>query len=256
MELALIPPVALLDMTLQTTYQLALPHMFKDPWYEAHYKTLLAAQPIGAHVILDNGAAESEHIDNLDLVRLINELHPVEFALPDVLADTDKTVAQAFHFMLDFADQIPSDVRIGYVAQGTTVKESVEGVRHIIESAVGDAIRVVYIPRLLLKESGSREARLEVARQLYVEFPELDLHLFGASVEWPQEVRAAARMPWIRSMDTSLPFNYAINYELIDIETAGKINRPKDYFSLELDDRQTALSYVNVETFMEWARGD
>lgn len=256
MELALIPPVSLLEMTMQTTYQLALPHMFKDPFYAEHYKTLLAAQPIGAHVILDNGAAEAEHTDNLDLVHLINELHPTEFALPDVLADTDKTVAQAFHFLLDFVDQIPSDVNIGYVAQGHDPNESIEGIDHIMQSAVGGAIKVIYIPRLLLKESGLQMSRIMVADWINDNYPELDVHLFGASVEWVQEIREAARANYIRSMDTSLPFNYAFNYELVDKETAGKINRPKDYFSLVPDDRQTALSYVNVETFLEWSRGN
>lgn len=257
MRLALIPPLSHLEDCFDTNIQLALPHMFEDNRYSAFYHMMCAAQPIGQHVILDNGAAENESVDLDEFIEMIQHLGPREFALPDALGNTDQTVANAFHFLLDYGSKIPNTTDVGFVAQGKTVDEASAGIDAIVDSHVGSYVKVIYIPRLLIKESGEEDARFQVAEYIHHRYSHLQIHLFGASPFYPTELYyAATHHPYIRSMDTSLPYNYASADVELTLDTARPIGRPNDYFTSEYWDDQHELVKKNVETVKKWASGD
>src|SRR5574337_1048257 len=94
MEVALIPPVSLLEDTDKTTMQLMLPlEELNRIDYLASYKAHLKAP--GQYVILDNGAAEANQVDDEFLVYQAEKWKPNELAIPDVLGDSTKDIRYA-----------------------------------------------------------------------------------------------------------------------------------------------------------------
>lgn len=252
MELALIPPVSCLNDNLSQTWQLELPHMYlHDEEYAGHYAMLRGS---GKRVILDNGAAEDEQLGDATLFELANHLRPTEIALPDVLFDADGTVFRTIQFMKEFGGDLHSDTAVGFVAQGGSAEEAVSTIATIMDSSIGSDIEVVYIPRLLVKHHGDH-TRFDVAEWIDINFPELDIHLFGASPNWYAEIREAAKLTFIRSVDTSLPYVLAAYNVGLKATLKDVYRRPREYFDLQFNNSQSALADLNVETLKEWARG-
>lgn len=254
MKLALIPPRQFLNDTyLAHEMQLMLPQWLEDDQYRNTYIDL---KHKGSFVILDNGAAESSPHTMGVLTEMVKYYVPDEFAIPDTLGDASATLDQAYNFLEGFATDIPKETALGFVAQGRTVDEACRAVVELMKSVPGKRfIQTIYVPRLLLAESGDKRARLEVAQYVHYRFPRLNIHLFGASTEWVQEIRAAAPKRFIRSIDTSLPYNYGYAGVKIDEFTKRKVSRPEDYFNAKFDFDQEALVRKNVSTMKRWAYG-
>jgi hypothetical protein len=252
MELALIPPLSRLADNEKQRWQLELPHMhIGNEAYAAHYAMLR-----GSHkkIILDNGAAEDEQLGDAMLFEVAYHLRPAEIALPDVLFDADGTVFRSIQFMKEFGSDLHSETAVGFVAQGGTTEEAVSTISTIMDSSIGGDIEVVYIPRLLVHSHGDR-ARLDAAEWVDINFPELDIHLFGASPNWYAEVREAAKLPYIRSIDTSLPYILAAYDTSLKATLREPRRRPRDYFDLKFNASQDALVDYNIETLKGWASG-
>jgi hypothetical protein len=216
-------------------------------WYED-----LATK--GHHIILDNGAAESRVPSNKALTKHIQDFQPTEFALPDILGDSDATVAAGMNFYYDHHNDVPSDVSWGFVAQGTTIDDACGAVNAIMDSAAGSEIEVIYVPRLLVKEAGPR-ARSEVAEYIHHRYPELTIHMFGMSNESVREpLWIAKTCPYVRSIDTSLPYYYAEASITLSEDTLVKVDRPDNYFDLKFWDRSIANHNINV--LSRWVQGN
>lgn len=254
-KLALIPPVSYLDTCMQTRTQLMLPHMMANKEYAAKYRLFLNQS--SQYVIMDNGAAEGEYMSPRKMIRLVEEYRPNEFAMTDYLADSKKTVKAAIDFLSAGSGFFrKSDIKVGLVAQGRSATEARWTVDTVLRSPNGHLVKVIYIPRLLVAHGGKR-TRLEVAQDLAEAYPEMELHLFGAAPSWPGEAYDAGKLgEAIRSMDTSMPYNYGFYGRRIESLVRRKaVARPQDYFDLprEAFDRDTTMH--NIETMKRWVRG-
>src|ERR1019366_3695016 len=141
-----------------------------------------------------------------------------ELAIPDTLADSEATIMQAWNFFgkqqrtLDKinADRYKSglvDLKLGFVAQGKSVYESLTCVMQMLSHHWSKQVKVIYIPRLLIKESGDHLARIKVFKQLQREHgTQFEYHFFGAGPSWPNEINVLRSYDGIRSIDTSLPY--------------------------------------------------
>lgn len=261
MELALIPPKSLLMDTNRTRMQLMLPQLldnrpglFITPYsqiYKAH------CDDPKQYVIMDNGAAESEQMTNQELLHLVTLYGPDEFAIPDVLGDSDATIAKAWNFFSHNQSQLDllnsnrklmkdANLKLGFVAQGKTVYDAIRIVDRMTSFTWSDQIKVIYIPRLLVKESDNPQARIEVFNVLWERYKNrFEYHLFGAAPSWPNEITIAGQYK-IRSMDTSLPYVMSHHCEKPDKSThKEEISRPFNYFNLSLDEFPDHLQYVD-----------
>jgi hypothetical protein len=245
-DVALIPPVALLDMADSQKYQLMLPHMMSNPTYARRYKEY-CADPNKA-VIMDNGAAEGEQTTVAALFHYAMEWTPHEVAAPDVLTNRVETVDRSLDFVGKYGSALnDAGIGIGYVAQGFDLEDAMTGVREAMSNFYFD---VIYIPRLLVHAT-HLTTRLELAELVYKEYEEaVDIHLFGASVFWPRELVFATQRPHIRSIDTSMPFSYA--HSSMSLMSRGQISRPVDYFNLPEFEFPNADIYVKA--YLKWAR--
>jgi hypothetical protein len=113
------------------------------------------------------------------------------------------------------------------VAQGQTVRELEQCIEMYVDL---DTVNTIGIPRLIMDSLG-KTARLDLAAWIRTKYGErFKIHLLGTNPLWVKEVYYAAKYhPYIRSVDTSLPYNYAIAGEKVD-DTNVVVKRPAGYF--------------------------
>lgn len=261
MKVAFIPPFSLLGQTARTDYQLMLPHLLSNEVYHQRC-TELCANP-HQFVILDNGAAEGVRISDSQLLLLAGTYRVSELAIPDVLYDSKATLKRMDSFMQIYTSTFGvKNCQLGFVAQGLNSAESMYTVREVLNGPWEPYISTVYIPRLLIQASGDRRERIKVAQRIDQEFgPRLAIHFFGASPLWCSEVQEAARVvPFVRGIDTSMPFNYAYHNIRIEYDTNAypldnPIERPNHYFELSAEHFNTRKLIDNQKTYLAWAGG-
>lgn len=249
MEVALIPPACLVEDTKRTNMQLVLPHMLHNEAYKVQY--LEHFEDNNQYVIMDNGAAEDYLVEDDDLAHLAMWYKPNELAIPDVLGERQLTWEAGVRFLSTYGMSLRHQrIKLGYVAQGGDPQDALEGVRNMMWMW-GWAISTIYLPRLLVRYSDT-SARLWLAHRVHEEFPEKEIHLFGAAAGWPGEVIYAKNVPFIRSIDTSLPYSYSFYNRRLRAKAKTPISRPANYF----DKTAEEFTHVdkNVERFLEWAK--
>lgn len=260
MQFALIPPTSLLGYTQFSHMQLVLPHLFNnDKNYARHYRKLSIC---GHYVILDNGAAENQQVDSQALLNLNHEIWADEIAIPDCLGDAEKTFdyfEQFFKANLrqivqekTFITNIVKSYKLGFVAQGSNYREVYSLVETVMNSHYAELVSVVYIPRLLVTQE-HLYTRLDLAQFIHNKYPHLEIHLFGMPKMFLGEIPLIRKIPFIRSFDTSAPFNWAFaNMELQSHWTAISISRPDDYFYRRPDKAEQYLITRNIDIMMDW----
>jgi hypothetical protein len=117
-------------------------------------------------------------------------------------------------------------------------------------------IKTVYLPRLLL-DHGDLYARVKLATVIHKAYPHLNIHLFGTNRKWIREVYAASQeCPFIRSVDTSLPFVAAQANVQLHTRLPLVGNRQLDFFEHAVSREERLLATYNVDVFLKWARGE
>lgn len=252
MQVGLIPPKGFEHFALQSTFQLALPQLVDD-----FFPTYRQSRNQGDYIVLDNGAAEGELVDNETLLRLAGILDADEIVAPDVMRDAAGTVAETGRFLMWYKQAIEtgrySARKVMAVVQGTHLEEF-KKCAHAY--AMNEIVTTIGIPRLMLGiNSLGLPARIEFANWLQYEFGNrFEIHLLGANPKWVREVSAAADdAPHVRSIDTSLPFTYALASMTLQ-EARLPLMRVTDYFSRDWSKSANAgLVEKNIDTYMRWA---
>lgn len=217
-----------------------------DPQY-TEVMTRLSAKK---HAMLDNGANEGQPFTGEALIEASYHISAKEMVLPDVLGDADLTWAASLDFMKNHAKHSGTNF-IG-VAQG----ENDTQLHKLIDLyAQEDSIKVIGVPRLLLKQYVS--ARIDLANWIDSMYRgRFHVHLLGASALWLKEPLYVSKYaPHVRSIDTSLPFNYGIKGVCIDAADGVVINRPDEYFTkwYAMTERTTIMH--NIMVYKEWCNG-
>lgn len=200
-------------------------------------------------VIADNGANEGQRLPDELLAARANLLGANELVLPDVLRDSSATLAAVTSFLQQDLKKFDHYMA---VVQGT----SMEQLQQLVECyAEMPQVTTLGLPRLLLKFV-KRSIRIDLANWIQAEHKNrFNLHLLGASSEWVREPYYAARYaPHIRSIDSSLPYNYGLKGELID-RTTRRIDRPGDYFTQSHSATHLTTIFRNEETYLLWSKG-
>jgi hypothetical protein len=171
----------------------------------------------------------------------------------DVLGNATLTFETTRRFV-DVARVMGFKGRIGMVAQGRDIYEAFDLANILIDEC--PEIGTVFIPRLLVTEA-IPSGRLILAKKIHNAMPALDIHLLGASRFWASEVfSAASDIPWIRGMDTSMPYVYAQHdYNVADQEAMPPHRESGDYFHGEWTSFQRELVNSNVKRMLKWSVG-
>lgn len=251
MKLALIPPFSGLHfITVNYVYQLMLPQLIYNPLYAEKYKHLCEAN----FVMMDNGAAEGKMLKNKDLLEVAHEYQPSELILPDIKGDALGTLEVIKEFLsMRPRNNLFPDMGLMAVAQG---RSGIELQRMIEVIAKMNRVTTIGIPRHLVETIGNKAARLTLARWINKRYGHrFEIHFLGAAPAWPYEVFFARELGFIRGMDTSMPFNYALR-SLPVRDDRLNIRRPDRYFDLGFTAAQDEIARRNCAIMHQWATGD
>lgn len=115
-----------------TDYSYCLVHLYEEnEQYRKHFQEAKARE---REIILDNSIFElGTAFDSSKYAKIIQELQPTWYIVPDVLEDSRKTWFSYLHFIQQYSN-LPGK-RIG-VIQGKTYKELLECYRKIVEAGV------------------------------------------------------------------------------------------------------------------------
>ena len=255
MKVAFIPPQGLYHHMRNGNMVMALAQFADEDAYASVVRAMHARDKF---VIMDNGANEQAVFSNQELANRAARLRADEIVLPDVLGDMKQTLELVRDYLQDVirADVVYPKAQPKHMA--VTQGENIDEVKSIIDAyADTEMISTLGLPRLLLKKLNQRSVRLDLANWVDYEYPgRFEIHLLGASSEWVKEpfyVRKYA--PHVRSIDTSLPYNYGlvgVRLEDSDGTTTLRIDRPENYFSKihEATARTTISS--NEEVYKSW----
>jgi hypothetical protein len=249
-QLALIPPKGLYRWTSRGDLDMSLAHMVADEEYRRVYSGLSTKR----FLMLDNGEAEGAQVSPERLMTVATTLGADEVVLPDVIGDGTATVDRVKKFLLNLQGPVDS-FKFMAVAQGlssVTVKRTIEAFAEL------EPITTIGIPRWLVNPD-RYSIRIDIAGWIAEKYPErFQVHFLGTSVEWVREIYFAAKyqVP-VRSVDTSMPFNYAIANCRLQNDNNYKIKRPSDYFDKSFYHvGETSTLRHNVDVMKRWARGE
>lgn len=249
MRVALIPPRGLENYALRSRFHLALaiPTLLTRQTYGGMYKR---AAKLGDYVVMDNGANEGQRATGQLLCDLATNFGCQEVVLPDVLYDKYGTIMGAKVYLMGGYGGL--GLRKMAVLQG---KDPTDLKSCAIRFADIPQITVVGIPRHSIVTMNRPAVRIEIANWIEDRFPKrFKIHLLGTNSAYLGEVSAAQKYaPHIRSVDTSMPFNYAIAHRSLTRVTDTVI-RPERYFTDDWSGRiDVNLLRDNIDTLMEWA---
>lgn len=251
MQAALIPPRGLETYVLQSSFHLALaiPDTVSNSRYTSTYRRAAARDD---HIIVDNGAADGGLVDNRELLLAAAVLGANEIVAPDVLFDKAQTVVKVADFLSWYKTEQEQHYNVMAVAQGVN---KLELQKCIDRYSTYSTITAVGLPRHLLTTLKLASARIDLANWVEEMFPgRFKIHLLGTNTSWIREVEFANKYaPHIRSVDSALPFNYALSD--IDLKsTKAAITRHKDYFKVDwLGRAKLDLVQQNINTFLRWS---
>lgn len=250
MKLALIPPKGLERFALRSKLQLTLAQIHRGP-YQDVYKE---ARDRGDFIILDNGANEGVPVGDGLLMQMAQMYRATEVVVPDVLRDRGKTLQRARRFFQNMIEMgYPTKpYRFMGVAQGQTLEEvqsCIEAYSHIRH------IRTIGIPRHLITTLDEETARIRLAKFVFRHFEKrFKIHFLGTNPQWLEEIAYAAhQVPFVRSVDTSAAFVYAIDGKKIEAGCPA-ITRQIGYFENGWNINPSILE-DNIQTLRRWASG-
>ena len=203
-----------------TDYDYCLVHLYEENSnYKSHF---IEAKKKNREILLDNSIFElGEAFNSEDYVKVINELDPDWYILPDVLEDCEGTITSAVEFLKTYSSKITSKSKTIGVIQGKNYEELLHcyiSLRNLGVDKIGISFDYSYFRELLKEETSSKEVAWCLGRLYFVErlvsekhFDEnIPLHLLGCSLPqefsmYPQKIKA-----YIDSVDTSNPIVHGL----------------------------------------------
>jgi hypothetical protein len=203
-----------------------------------------------------NSAAQSDY--HLALAQLPDQDYIDLYANLDVMGDTAGTISRAEQFFAGLKSKKDfnfNSVKYMGVVQSHGDNGSAMECIHAFDRL---GIHTLGIPRHLL--SYDKYARYNLLNLIkgYDLHNRFEVHLLGTNPIFPVEVSVIAEAhPWVRGVDSSLPYNYSIAGKRLTasfLPTEQQVGRPEGYFD-EIRKIDTDLLQDNIDTFMRWASG-
>lgn len=259
-RLALIPPLAHLDMGNVTGCSLLLAHLCKEPRYVEHYKQRVQE---GDWLILDNSTYEESKsvADMAELLSICHRIGCAEVVVPDALMDPVENWAQALRaaaFLETGAGThawlLAGQPRLMIVPQIDPTRQTFDDWRakasYLLDLFYGLTYLRRHLTLAITRDPGVLPGGLyelcEHAAIVQADFG-CEVHMLG----WPNkrgEMRDLVRsFPFIRSVDTAQPFVSAYARENLHAQDPPS-KRQEGYFELgRLMPSQEHLARKNIE---------
>jgi hypothetical protein len=213
---------------------------------------------------MDNGLFEGVTHTVNDLVEKINLVKPNIFIVPDSWNDTDTTFKNAKYWMNVIKPELPEEVNLMVVMQGTVdfrlkmlYEACVElGYTHFAFNHSSELYqRMFFHPNKLINQMYGRQQLLTTLKREAVINTNHYIHLLGASL--PQEFLyyKDPYFNFIDSVDTSSPIingALGITYEPYGLFTKPK-NKIEEFFEDSLEEQIGNITF-NINKFKEFVK--
>ena len=247
MKAALIPPFGYERTALQSDIHLILPLEACRTNID-YMNTYRSARERNDYLILDNGCAEGDLVDNKTLMAVAAELGVHEIVAPDVMGNAEETYDLTKAFVEE--NRSATDYNIMGVLQG----ESLAQVLYLAAAfAKIPQITTFGIPKVHINNN-EPHTRAQIANELILRYGDkFKIHLLGLNNSFPTEMLDIKFPANIRSMDSAQPYKMAELGVVLTAYNARK-HHPKrrtDYFSRKRAVNEGMLMY-NIEQFKAW----
>jgi hypothetical protein len=204
MNVATIVPEHLLDYTTNNDYFMCLAHLVDGKNNYTKFFQQRVAE--GKFVLMDNGAAENAQVSLDDLLDKIDIIKPTEVVLPDVLLDTDKTLAQYQVALHAIKKRFGDSVRVMAVPQGKNLYLWARCAKEFIDNPLVDSIGV---SKFLLNATQNMNARVRAVELIKnMATRSVDIHILGCG-DNPVEIGYIASLYDIRGCDSAAAYVYS-----------------------------------------------
>jgi hypothetical protein len=249
-------PLCLLNKAYQINdYDYLLPHLTDK--YKEYNDYYLTARENNRFCIMDNGLFENVNHTEEDLIEKIHKFQPNIFITPDSWNDMEKTLNQAKYWKENILPKLPKDINLMAVIQAKTFYEAQTlyialteqlDFKHIAfnHSSVMYEELFPHTNKLVSQMMGriilisKLEANNIINKTVYH-------HLLGCSLK--DEFKYYDGKSFIKSVDTSNPIAYAIEFGLYNDE----IKKPKlkidDIMDIKLDQNTSLDIEDNILIF-------
>jgi hypothetical protein len=224
--------------------QLVLPHLWNA---SVRYRdAYVQAASNGDLMIVDNGAFEGEVRDISVCMELARHFiwagtKEIEVVLPDVMKDWYKTKMA----VEAVASHLDPNFKYMYVVQGGNLDEVWKSARH---AANLPFVKTLGIPKHLVTTTMDPLARSKAMRMIHEAYPNLEIHFLGMPPRNRNEIKLHDVQAVVRSMDTSMPYVYAMAGQKI-FSSPVVMERREEYFRCMEDyDPQD-----NIEHLLAWS---
>lgn len=274
-------PLTMLDRNVELNqYDFVLFHLYKEyPEYREYYRNLRITNPTRT-MILDNSAYEffvkGEKLDLAEFAKVVIELRPDYYILPDKLMDQKETLDMTFSFLAIHEPEIAkafanTGKRVPMplaVAQGETSQElfncllkyNAENIKNVALPFHNSFFKEHYSDidaNIVRAEFGklTEDHMYMLGRYAFICASKLLLqafnyvHLLGSHCPFEKRMYEEAGFDFINSIDTGYPVKCAIaGYELFN-EPAKPDIIIDDFMTTPLTDNQRALIDLNINKF-------
>ena len=252
-------PIELLHHSYEwNDYEYCLPHLIdKSDRYRLFFQK---ARLNNRFIIMDNGLFEGVKHTIEDLFDKMWIVKPNIFVVPDEWNDSNTTLRNAKHWMINYKNKLPENTNLMAVCQGKDMGELIStyqtlvdiGYKHIAFNHSSIAYTEFYPQHKPVY--AQMLGRIELIRRLIEKDTirkEIYHHLLGCSL--PQEFMAYTKFDWIKSVDTSNPIivgSEGVRYGDNGIEYKPK-TKIEELFEVDLTERMEDIKF-NINKFKQY----
>jgi len=251
MQIALIPPIPNLDYAAQGDLDMVLTHLaLKEKKYLDFYSASARFK------ILDNGACEGVMHPIEEVVKVALQINASEIILPDIIMNGAATILEmnkAIRWLK--VNDLLGKFRLMAVPQGKTENEWLGCFKVMSETIEIDTIGFSKLSCPACFKDTISIARLKAVKSVEkagLISKDKQYHLLGGSAQILYEVKKQAK--WIRSIDTSAPFEYGKKREVLN-RVKASISHPVTFYK-EIRPYNKSSVEKNIKLLLEVAHGN
>jgi len=232
-------------------YHYCLPHFVSNSIYKEFY---VAASNNEEFTILDNGLFEGTVVNDAELIKLISDIKPDIFIIPDEWNEHLISSANAKRWVNNHKNRIPDKTKLMGVLQGKTYAELLLcydlyvmlGITHIAinHSSEGFLDLSNKTPNIAYNKMVGRNRFMTLLEQDDNFNPDFYYHLLGINLS--QEGQLLSKYKWVNSIDTSNPIIYAITKGKYPHHLGGVIAKPSTKLEAFFYDHRHDIIHDNI----------
>ena len=239
-------------------FDYCLPHLIDK--YSEYKQYYVQARKDSRFIIMDNGLFENVNHTEEDLIEKINLIKPDVFITPDVWNNATQTLVNAKYWKNVMLKQLPSNTNLMAVIQATTIDEAETlyinlvdlGFKYIAFNHSSVLYESIFPhPDKLVSQMMGRILLINTLANKKIINKNIHHHLLGCSLY--QEFAYYEYQPYIKSVDTSNPITYAIQYGNYDQAISPVLCKPTlkidDIMEIELSDDKFSKIQNNIFDF-------